>query len=234
MRRIICDTYEELSKMAAMIVSSQVMLKPNCVLGFPTGSTPVGMYHELSSMNLDFGEVTTFNLDEYLGLPKDNDQSYWYFMNKNLYSKVNLKPENINIPNGMAEDIEKEAQGYDERIKDMGGIDLMVLGIGPNGHIGFNEPDSSLEANTHVVDLTPETIQANARFFETSDEVPKKAITMGVGSIMKAKKILMIITGESKKEVAKALFDNEVTPQNPATLLLLHPDVTVVMDKSAM
>lgn len=234
MRTIICNTYEEASQAAANIVASQITLKPDCVLGFPTGSTPVGMYDALSNMDLDFSKVTTFNLDEYLNLPKDNDQSYWYFMNKNLYSRVNLKPENTNIPDGMAEDVEASCKAYDEKIEALGGLDLMVLGIGPNGHIGFNEPDSALEAATHVVTLTKETIDANSRFFESRDDVPKKAVTMGVGSIMKAKRILMIITGSAKKEVAKALLSSKVTTENPATLLLLHPDVTVVFDKEAL
>ena len=234
MRTIVCDTYEEATAEAAKIVASQITLKPGCVLGFPTGSTPVGMYDALSKMDLDFSGVTTFNLDEYYRLPRDNDQSYWYFMNKNLYSRVNLKPENTNVPNGMAEDIEAECAAYDAKIEAAGGLDLMVLGIGPNGHIGFNEPDSSLEAGTHVVTLTDETIEANSRFFATRDDVPKKAVTMGVGSIMKAKRILMLITGENKKKVAKALLESSVTTENPATLLLLHPDVTVVFDKAAL
>ena len=234
MRKIICDTYEEASLAAAKIVASQITLKPESVLGFPTGSTPVGMYDNLSKMDLDFSKVTTFNLDEYLGLPKENDQSYWYFMNKNLYSRVNLKPENTNIPDGMADDIEKMCAAYDEKIASLGGLDLMVLGIGPNGHIGFNEPDSYLEAPTHVVTLTKETIDANSRFFENREDVPKKAVTMGVGSIMKAKKILIIITGAAKKEVAKGLLDGKVTTENPATMLHMHPDVTVVFDKEAL
>lgn len=234
MRTIICDTYEAASKEAAKIVASQITLKPASVLGFPTGSTPIGMYDALSKMELDFSKVTTFNLDEYYNLAKDNDQSYWYFMNKNLYSRVNLKPENTNIPDGMASDVEVMCNAYDAKIEAMGGLDLMVLGIGPNGHIGFNEPDSFLEAKTHVVTLTKETIDANSRFFANREDVPKKAVTMGVGNIMKAKRLLMIVTGAAKKEVAKALLDTKVTTSNPATLLHLHPDVTVVFDKAAV
>lgn len=237
MKKIVFDSYDQLSKAAADFVAAEINSKPNLVLGLPTGGTPVGMYKNLSEMNkegkVDFANVTTFNLDEYLGLERSHDQSYWYFMNKNLYSNVNLKEENINIPNGMATDMDAETKAYDKKIEDMGGLDLMVLGIGPNGHIGFNEPDSYLIAPTHTVTLTESTIDANARFFTSREDVPKKAITMGVGNIMKAKKILMLISGANKKAVAKALNEGIVTPQNPATMLLMHPDVTVLIDKDA-
>ncbi len=237
MKKVVFDNYEQLSKAAADFVAAEINAKPQFVLGLPTGGTPVGMYKNLSEMNkegkVDFANVTTFNLDEYLGLERSHDQSYWYFMNKNLYSNVNLKEENINIPNGTAADMDAETKAYDKKIEDMGGLDLMVLGIGPNGHIGFNEPDSFLIAPTHTVTLTESTIDANARFFETRDDVPKMAVTMGVGNIMKAKKILMLISGANKKAVAKALNEGVVTPENPATMLLMHPDVTVLIDKDA-
>ncbi len=237
MKKVVFDNYEQLSKSAAEFVAAEINSKPGFVLGLPTGGTPVGMYKNLAEMNkngkVDFADVTTFNLDEYLGLERSHDQRYWYFMNENLYSKVNLKPENTNVPNGVAADMDAETKAYDKKIEDMGGLDLMVLGIGPNGHIGFNEPDSYLIAPTHTVTLTQATIDANARFFESIDDVPKMAVTMGVGNIMKAKKILMLISGANKKAVAKALNEGIVTPENPATLLLLHPDVTVLIDKDA-
>lgn len=237
MIKVVFDTYEELSEYAANIVSCELNSKPRYILGLPTGGTPVGMYSEIVKLyekgQIDFSNVTTFNLDEYLELPKTHPESYYNFMTRNLYSKVNLRPENINIPDGCAKDIEEEARRYDAKIVDKGGIDLMILGIGPNGHIGFNEPADVLIGNTHTVDLTPETIKANARFFDSIDEVPKRAITMGVGSIMKAKKILMLISGENKKEIARKLFSNEISTQNPASLLLLHPEVTVLIDKAA-
>ncbi|MFA7636883.1 MAG: glucosamine-6-phosphate deaminase [Monoglobales bacterium] len=237
MKKIVFDNYTQLSHAAAEFVAAEINSKPKFVLGLPTGETPVGMYKNLSEMykegKVDFANVTTFNLDEYLGLKRSHNQSYWYFMNKNLYSNVNLKEENINIPNGTAPDMDLETKSYDKKIEDMGGLDLMVLGIGPNGHIGFNEPGNYLIAPTHIVKLTEATIDANARFFTSRDEVPKKAVTMGVGNIMKAKKILMLISGENKRAVAKALNNGIVTPENPATMLLMHPDVTVLIDKDA-
>lgn len=234
MNVIKCKTYDEFSKKAAEILAKQIKAKPDCVLGLPTGSTGIGMYAELAKMNLDFSRVTTFNLDEYYGLPKTHPQSYWYFMNENLYSKVNLKPENTNIPPGIAENIEEAAHAYDEKIAKKGGIDIMVLGIGPNGHIGFNEPAEEIDARTHVVALTETTINANSRFFEKREDVPTKAITMGLGSIMKAKKILMLISGKNKEKAARELLGNFVTTKNPSTMLLMHCDVTVLIDESTV
>ena len=230
MQTISCKDYRQLSQKAAELVKKQIEGNPETVLGLPTGSTPLGMYEQLAQSGLDFSRVTTFNLDEYVGLDKENPQSYYYYMNTNLYSKVNLKPENCNIPNGSGSDLEKSAERYDEKIKACGGIDLMVLGIGNNGHIGFNEPDDDLETGTHIVTLTEETRQANSRFFSSMDEVPKQAVTMGVGSIMKAKRILMLASGEDKKNVVSQLMEGKVTTENPATLLLLHPRVTVLCD----
>lgn len=237
MEKKVFKTYEEMSAYAAQMVCDLVSSKPNAVLGLPTGGTPVGMYENIRKMyregKMDFEKVTTFNLDEYLGLTHDHPQSYYYFMNQNLYSGVNLKPENINIPSGTASDFEAECKSYDAKIDAKGGIDLMILGIGPNGHIGFNEPAEVLSGPTHTVDLTRETIEANARFFDSIDDVPTKAITMGVGSILKAKKILMLVSGASKQKVAKELFSGDVTTNNPSTLLQLHRDVVVLMDEAA-
>lgn len=237
MKKYTFENYEELSAYAARFVAFEIDKKPEFVLGLPTGGTPIGMYSKLAALyaekKVDFSHVTTFNLDEYLGIKQSHPQSYYSFMNEHLYSKVNLKPENINIPNGSATNIEEEAKNYDNKIQATGGIDLMVLGIGPNGHIGFNEPDEYLVSPTHVTKLTQATLDANARFFDKEEDVPKNAITMGVGSIMKAKKILMLISGENKKEIAKELFEGKITTKNPATLLLLHPDVVVLIDKAA-
>lgn len=230
MRVIKCKDYEEFSKKAADLVAAQIRMKPNAVIGLPTGSTGIGMYDNLAHMDLDFSEVTTFNLDEYLGLDPSNDQSYYYFMNKNLYSRVNLKPENTNIPKGIGDDIEGMAHAYDEKIAAMGGIDTMVLGIGNNGHIGFNEPNAKLDARTHIVDLTPETIQANSRFFASAADVPTQAVTMGMGSILKAKHILMLASGKNKEKAVRELLGNDVMTTNPSTLLLIHPNVTVLID----
>lgn len=237
MKKFVFENYNALSVYAAQYIVNEINSKPDYVLGLPTGGTPVGMYDEIEHMYkkgmVDFSDVKTFNLDEYLGLNKKHEQSYYYFMNKNLYSRVNVKPENTHIPNGMADDFAVEALNYDKQIKEAGGIDLMVLGLGPNGHIGFNEPDSELIAPTHVVSLTQETIKANARFFSSENDVPQKAITMGVGSILKSKKILILVSGESKKEAAAQMMSNKITTQNPSTLLQLHPDVTVLIDKAA-
>ena len=233
MRLIICENYEEISKKAADIIAAQVLLKPNCVLGLATGSSPIGAYENLVNMGLDFSKVTTFNLDEYYPILPDNDQSYYYFMNHHLYSKVNLKPENIHIPNGATEDPEAECAAYDVMIEEKGGIDLQLLGIGQNGHIGFNEPDATLFAGTHMTGLTQNTIEANARFFEKIEDVPTKALTMGMASIMKAKTVLLVANGKAKAPAIKALMSGKIDPQVPATLLSCHRDAIVIVDKEA-
>lgn len=233
MKFIICDDYEELSQKAAEIVAAQVILKPDCKLGMATGSTPIGMYKKLTEKGIDFSDVVTFNLDEYYPIKKSNDQSYHYFMNEHLYSKTNLKPENIFIPNGEAEDPECECIEYDKQINLHGGIDLQVLGIGQNGHIGFNEPGKVLIAHTHMTDLTENTIQANSRFFESIDDVPKCALTMGVATIMHAKKIMLLASGKEKAKVVKSLKDGIIDPEVPATILAAHSDVVVIADKEA-
>jgi len=233
MRIIICENYEEMSEKAAEFVKSQIMLKPASVIGLPTGSTPIGMYDKLSDLDIDFSEVTTFNLDEYYPIKKDNNQSYYYFMNKNLYSRVNLKKENVFIPSGEADDAQKECENYEKLIKERGGLDLQVLGIGQNGHIGFNEPSDSLDAFTHITSLTENTIDANSRFFEKREDVPTKALTMGIATIMKAKKILLLASGNEKKAIVSALLKNKIDTEIPATVLSMHSDVTLICDRAA-
>ena len=234
MKLIICNNYEELSQKAAEIVSRQIKDKPDTVLGLATGSSPIGLYHNLAEMNLDFSQVKTYNLDEYYPISRDHNQSYYYFMNQHLYSKVNLKPENIHIPNGSAPDPHAECQEYDNSILAAGGIDLQVLGIGQNGHIGFNEPADHLIAATHLTDLTQNTLEANSRFFDRIEDVPTQALTMGMGTILRAKKIVMVVNGANKHKVlAELLEGDDMTTNNPATLLKMHPDVTIICDKEA-
>lgn len=230
--------YTEMSRKAANIISAQVIMKPTCVLGLATGSTPIGIYKQLVEWykqgDIDFSETTSVNLDEYKGLPKDNDQSYYYFMNHNLFSHINIKPENTNIPNGMADNNEDECNRYNNVIKSLGGIDMQLLGLGGNGHIGFNEPGDVFEKETHCVSLTESTIEANSRFFEDKDKVPRYAFSMGIKSIMQAKRILLVASGESKADpLYKALF-GPITPKLPASILQLHNDVTVVADEPAL
>lgn len=234
MRIIKCSDYEELSRRAAEFVAAQITLKPDCVLGLPTGSTPIGMYAHLAEKGIDFSEVTTFNLDEYYPIKQENPQSYHAFMTENLYSKVNLNPENIFIPNGEAADPEAECKSYERSIMEHGGLDMQVLGIGQNGHIGFNEPGEMLNSYTHMTNLTQNTIEANARFFSSMDEVPKQALTMGVATIMRAKRILLLASGESKARVVKALQGSVIDPEIPATILAAHNDVTVIADAAAL
>lgn len=228
-------TYQEMSRKAANIISAQIIGKPDTVLGLATGSTPIGTYQQLIDWykkgDLDFSEVTTVNLDEYYGLSGTHEQSYRYFMNTNLFDHINIKKENTFVPNGLAEDAAAEGARYDERIRALGGIDLQLLGIGVDGHIGFNEPDEVFVKGTHLVTLDPSTIAANARFFKSADEVPRQAMTMGMMSIMQAKKILMIAAGENKEQILQQAFEGPVTPKLPASLLQLHPDVTVIFTK---
>lgn len=238
MKLIIARDYEEMSKKAAQIIAEEIKKKPNLVLGLATGATPVGTYRELVKMykngEVDFSRVITFNLDEYLGLSPDDERSYHYYMYSNFFDHVNVKPENIHIPNGVAEDIDEECRRYDEAIEKAGGIDLQLLGIGVNGHIGFNEPGDELLTDTHVTNLAPDTIKANARFFESIDQVPKKAITVGLGTIMKAKKIILLASGREKAKIMAELLDEDaVSTKVPASFLLLHRDVTIIMDEDA-
>lgn len=230
--------YKDMSRKAANIISAQVIMKPNCVLGLATGSTPIGMYDQLvewyNKGDLDFSEVTTVNLDEYKGLPRTNDQSYYYFMHQHLFDRVNIDPERTNVPNGMEPDAEKECGRYEELIRSLGGVDLQLLGLGHNGHIGFNEPGEAFEKETHCVDLTESTIEANKRFFASADDVPKQAYTMGIKTIMQAKKILIVVNGENKADIVERAFFGPVTPEVPASILQLHNDVTLVGDEEAL
>ena len=233
MRFIVCEDYDELSKKAAEFVSAQIMLKPNCNLGLATGSTPIGMYKNLVDMNLDFSEVTTFNLDEYYPILRSNPQSYHYFMTEHLYKWVNLKKDHIFIPNGETKDPAQECIDYEKAIAEHGGLDLQILGIGQNGHIGFNEPSATLNSYTHITDLTQNTIEANSRFFNSIDEVPTKALTMGIATIMRANRILLLASGKEKARVVQALKGNMIDPEIPATILAAHNNVTVIADKAA-
>ena len=235
MNFITVSNYDELSRKGANIIAAQVIQKPKSVLGLATGSSPVGIYRELiarcNAGDLDFSKVKSINLDEYLGLDGTNDQSYRYFMQKNLFDHINIDLANTYVPNGCAEDVAAECEAYDARIEEFGGIDLQLLGIGLDGHIGFNEPADVFEKGTHVVDLHESTIEANARFFNSTDEVPKQAVSMGLMSIMQAKKILLIANGPAKKDVLLRAFNGPVTPQIPASILQLHPDVTVIFSE---
>jgi len=230
------ESYEDMSNQAAEIVAGVIKAKNNAVIGLPTGSSPVGMYSRLIEMHktgkIDFSQVTTFNLDEYYPIKRNDPQSYYKFMFDNFFSGVNIKPENINIPDGEAADPDLECLKYDQKINKAGGIDLMVLGIGANGHIGFNEPGGFLVPHTHVAELTEATIEANSRFFGSASDVPVKALTMGIGSIIaKSRKILMLVSGESKREIFKKFYNGkQISTTNPASFLYLHNDVTVLSD----
>ncbi len=237
--RVYCaEDYRGMSRRVASIIAAQVMQKPDCVLGLATGSTPVGAYEQLvqwhKAGDLSFAQVHSVNLDEYLGLTGDHDQSYRYFMQKNLFDHIDICPENTNVPSGTATDAAAESARYEKLMEDLGGIDLQLLGMGHNGHIGFNEPAADFPVTTHVVDLTESTIQANARFFASADEVPRQAMTMGIGSIMKAKKILVAVSGEGKADIVYRAFCGPVTPEVPASVLQLHPDVILVGDRAAL
>ncbi|MDE5590628.1 MAG: glucosamine-6-phosphate deaminase [Acetatifactor sp.] len=238
MRIYAAKDYADLSRKAANIISAQVIMKPNAVLGLATGSTPVGAYRQLiewyNKGDVDFFQISSVNLDEYKGLSGEHDQSYRYFMNHNFFDHINIKKENTNVPDGLAPDAEAECRRYNHVIKSLGGIDLQLLGIGGNGHIGFNEPGAAFEKETHLVTLTEQTRESNARFFAGLDEVPTHAFTMGIKSIMSAKKILLLATGENK---AKALYDSffgPVTPGVPASILQLHNDCTIIADEEAL
>lgn len=235
MKFITTQTYEKLSRQAANIISAQVIMKPDCVLGLATGSSPIGVYRQLidwyNKGDIDFSQVTTVNLDEYVGLNGDHPQSYRYFMQTNFFDHINIKPENTYVPSGVAADTAAECAEYDARIRRFGGIDLQLLGIGLDGHIGFNEPGDCFVTATHVADLHESTVKANARFFAGEDEVPRQAISMGMVSIMQAKKILLIANGPAKKDVLLRAFEGPITPALPASILQLHPDLTVIFSE---
>lgn len=230
------DSYEKMSRICANIIFAQIINKPDSVLGLATGSSPVGTYKELIELckngDLDFSSITSVNLDEYAGLDGENDQSYRYFMNANLFDSVNIDINKTFVPNGKAEDLDAECKAYDKRIADLGGIDIQLLGIGLDGHIGFNEPDSVFTKETHVVELDESTIKANARFFESEEDVPRKAVTMGMGGIMGAKKVVLIANGANKKEILEKAFFGPITPEVPASILQLHPNVTVIYSEN--
>ncbi len=230
--------YEELSRKAANFIAAQVIMKPNCVLGLATGSSPMGTYKQLIQMyengDLDFSNVSSVNLDEYKGLNPENDQSYRYFMNTNFFDHINIEKCRTFVPNGLEPDSDKCCAEYDQIIAQTGGVDLQLLGLGRNGHIGFNEPSDVFESGTHCVDLAPSTIEANKRFFQSEADVPRQAYTMGIRSIMMAKKILVVVSGSDKADALAKAICGPITPQVPASVLQLHPDVVVVADEAAL
>ena len=230
--------YTEMSRKAANLISAQVILKPDCVLGLATGSSPIGTYEQLidgyQKGDLDFSKVTSVNLDEYLGLGPEHDQSYRYFMNTHLFDHINIDKSRTFVPDGLAQDVEGACREYDALIEQVGGIDLQLLGLGRNGHIGFNEPAEDFARGTHCVDLTASTIDANKRFFASEADVPRQAVTMGIGTIMRAKKIVVVVSGADKAEALRGTICGPITPKLPASILQLHPDVTIVADEAAL
>ena len=238
MKLIVTKDYESMSIRAAQEMAALISSKPNAILGLATGGTPVGMYKKLIEMNkegnLDFSKVITINLDEYIGLSENHPKSYRFFMNENLFNHINIDKKNTFLPNGLAENIEQEGKNYDNMIDSLGGTDIQLLGIGKNGHIAFNEPDEDLVAGTHSTKLTESTINSNARFFNSIDEVPKTAITMGLGQIMKAKKILLLASGKDKAEAIKGLMSGKITTSNPSTMLQMHKNVILIADEDAV
>ena len=238
MKIIKAKDYQDMSKKAAIVIASQVTMKPDCVLGLATGSTPIGTYKQLVEWyqegNLSFAGVTSVNLDEYKGITKENDQSYYYFMNDNLFKHVDINKERTFLPDGTEPDSEKACAAYNEIIHSVGGIDLQLLGLGHNGHIGFNEPADHFSLETNCVDLQESTINANKRFFASYEDVPKQAYTMGIKTIMQAKKVLVVVSGADKAEIVKKAFFGPVTPQVPASILQLHSDVVIVADEAAL
>ncbi|RNL41344.1 glucosamine-6-phosphate deaminase [Paraeggerthella hongkongensis] len=237
MNIIIADTYEEMSRKAADVIADCLAGDPSCVLGLATGSTPIGLYAELvrdcEAGKISFADATTFNLDEYRGLDPQHDQSYRYFMQQNLFDHVDVDVARTHVPDGSNPDADAACAAYEEAIAREGGVDLQLLGLGHNGHIGFNEPCECFPVDTHVVELTESTIQANSRLFDSIDEVPREAYTMGIGTIMRAAKVLVVANGEGKAQIVRDAFFGPVTPQVPASVLQLHPDVTVIVDKEA-
>lgn len=238
MQIVSCVDYADMSRKAARIIASQVTLKPHCVLGLATGSTPIGTYKELIRFHLeeelDFSNVTTVNLDEYYGLSPEHEQSYRYFMRQNLFDHINIPPENTHIPDGLTRDVARTCAEYDSMVSSLGGTDIQLLGIGDNGHIAFNEPHSFFFAQTHLVDLDEDTIKANARFFASEADVPRQAITMGMRSIFSAKLILLLASGPNKASAIARMIKGPIDPQLPASILQLHPNVVVIAEKEAL
>ena len=237
MKVIICKDYEQMSRKAADIFSERIRAKPDIVLGLATGGTPERLYAILAEKNsageVDFSRVRTFSLDEYVGLPPEHDQSYRYFMNTKLFDRINIDKANTRIPDGVAVDLDEECRNYEEEIRAAGGIDLQLLGIGSNGHVAFNEPGSSTDSRTRVVELDESTIRDNARFFRSADEVPRRALSMGMASIMEAKEVLLIAYKESKADAVAAAVEGPVTVDCPASLLQEHPNATIIVDEAA-
>ena len=238
MNVVVTNSYDESCAYVADMICKLVNEKPDCKLGLATGGTPVPMYKKLIEANqagkVDFSKVRTVNLDEYCGIPETHDQSYRYFMNTNLFDHIDIDKANTYVPNGMAEDVDAECAAYDERIQEFGGIDLQLLGIGHDGHIGFNEPADHFSCGTNCVELTDMTIDANARFFANRDDVPRQALTMGMQAIMQAKAVLMVVSGADKAEIIRKSFCGPITPEVPASILQLHPNVTLVGDEAAL
>ena len=238
MKVFIAKNDQEAARMGADIIEAVVRENPKCTLGLATGSSPVGMYQELARRcreeGLDFSQIHSVNLDEYVGLDGTHDQSYRYFMNTNLFDRVNIDIHNTNVPNGMAADLEGECDSYDNLIHMLGGIDMQLLGLGHNGHIGFNEPGESFEKGTHIVSLSQSTIDANSRLFESKEDVPKKAITMGIRTIMQAGIVLLIASGKDKADIVRDAFWGKITPEVPASVLQLHKNLIIVADEDAL
>lgn len=238
MNIIVCKNYDEMSVKAAAVIADEIKKKPKFVLGLATGSTPVGMYTELARLckagELSFAETSTVNLDEYYPIDPTNDQSYRYFMNEKLFDHIDIDKAKTHVPYGLAEDPEAESARYEKLIEELGGIDLQVLGIGHNGHIGFNEPADGLVPATHVTDLTARTIAANSRFFASEADVPRRALTMGIGTILKSKKILMLVSGADKKEALAKLLKGKLDTSCPASMINLHTDVTLICTEDAI
>ncbi len=234
---VIAGTYEDMSRKAADIIAEQLVCKPDCVLGLATGTTPIGLYAELvkdcADGKVSFADATTFNLDEYRGLAPEHDQSYRYFMKDNLFDHVDIDQARTHVPEGSNPDADAVCAAYERAIDAAGGIDLQLLGLGPNGHIGFNEPDAAFPKLTHCVDLTQSTIEANSRLFESIDDVPRQAYTMGIGTIMRARRILLVANGSGKAEIVRRALFGPVAPEVPASILQFHPDVTVILDAEA-
>lgn len=237
MKIIVVEDYKEMSRKAAEILIKKVQEKQNAVLGLATGSTPVGLYEELikdhQTNGTSYKDIHTVNLDEYIGLPKEDKNSYYTFMCEHLFNHIGIPAEHTHIPNGETNDLLEECDRYENIIESLGQVDLQILGIGSNGHIGFNEPGSSFTGKTHIIDLKESTRQANARFFKSIDEVPKQAITMGVGTIMKSKEILLLASGTAKAEAIRGTIHGEITEELPASILQTHPNVTLIVDKDA-
>ncbi len=237
MKVIVCENYQEMSSTAARLVAEQVTKNKQSVIGLATGSTPIGTYQVLSEMNkrgeVDFADVVTFNLDEYYPISPSNSQSYRYFMNENLFNKINVDISKTHVLSGECDNIEEECERFERMIKEAGGIDLQILGIGENGHIGFNEPEEYLHLKTHLTDLTQNTIDVNSRFFEKIEDVPTQAITMGIGTILAARKIIILANGKKKSNIISKLLKGKISTSNPASLLHLHDDVVLICDKDA-